>query len=345
MHVHGKEARVNIKKRLSRIAVTVSAGALALAAVGCSTEQPGSDGEASENTEQEQTQDGDVSVGFVISGINGIFAELIDNLQEDADSRGITFTFKEAPDVSEKITAVENFVAAGSDVIILHVDDPTALQPAIAEAQSAGVKIIAYDMDTETSDAFIGVDNHTFGYAIGENAANWINENFDPSEEVAVGVLNYPDFTFLVEREEGILDALSTIAPNSKVVATTKAGYQNEGVDAGETWLQSNPEIKVVVGINDDGVLGLYEAYQTGKNNGDDIGLFAGDALEGALIAIESGGIYRATVSTNLIKTAPKFLDTAVELAETGTVAVHDVEFPLTPITVDNLQDYRDGNL
>ncbi|MFZ1382544.1 MAG: sugar ABC transporter substrate-binding protein [Scrofimicrobium sp.] len=340
---------MSIKRKLTGFVAPLFAGALALTTVGCSTTQPGSGGAEDPASGGEPAsaavENSDISVGFVISGINGIFADLIDILQKDADERGMTFTVKEAPEVSKKITAIENFVASGADVIIVHVDDPSALQPAVSEAQAAGVKIIAYDMDLETSDAFAGVDNHTFGYAIGKNAAEWINANYESSEEVPVGVLNYPDFSFLVEREEGILDALNELAPKAKVVATTKAGYKNEGVDAGETWLQSNPEIRVVVGINDDGVLGLYEAFNAANVGGDEYGLFAGDALDEAIAAIDTDGIYRATVSTNLLKTAPKFIDAAEELAKTGTVKEHDIMFPLTPVTKENLQEYLEGNL
>ena len=35
-----------------------------------------------------------------------------------------------------------------------------------------------------------------------KNAAEWINDNFEENEKVKVGVCNYPDYPFLVTREE-----------------------------------------------------------------------------------------------------------------------------------------------
>ena len=46
-------------------------------------------------------------------------------------------------------------------------------------AEDAGVRFISYDSDIDGTSGFIGIDNHEYGYAIGKNAAEWINDNFE----------------------------------------------------------------------------------------------------------------------------------------------------------------------
>ena len=254
---------------------------------------------------------------------------------------GVTFTAKECPEISDKITGIENFVQSGCDVIICHVTDADALKDAATSAEDAGVRFISYDSDIDGTSGFIGIDNHEYGYAIGKNAAEWINDNFEENEKVKVGVCNYPDYPFLVTREEGILDALKELAPNANVEVTAKAGYTPEGVDVGDAWVQSNKDLNVVVGINDAGVLGVYESFKSAGIKNDKLGMFGGDAVDDALAAIEEGGAFKATVSTNMLKNANYFIDMAVELAKNGKLEEREKLFPLEGITADNVAEYK----
>ena len=179
-----------------------------------------------------------------------------------------------------------------------------------------------------------------YGYEIGKNAADWIKENFKESDEVKVGVCNYPDYPFLVTREEGILKALEELAPNAKVVVSAKAGYTPEGVDVGDAWVQSNPDLNVVVGINDAGVLGVYETFNAAGINGDKLGMFGGDAVDDALAALKEGGTFRGTVSTEMLPNAHQFIDMAIELAEKGKVEERELYFPMKTITTDTVDEF-----
>ena len=266
-------------------------------------------------------EDRDMKVGVVISSLSdAIFAELVQAMQKSADEEGVELVVKECPEVNDKITGIENFVSAGCDVIICHVTDTEALKDAAMAAEDAGVHFFSYDSDIEGTSAFVGVQNYDYGYAIGENAAKWVNENFEEDEEVKVAVCNYPDYGFLIEREEGILAALEELAPNTEVVATAKAGYTPEGIEVGDAWVQSCPDVNVVVGINDAGVLGVYEVFNAADITGDKLGMFGGDATADAISAMEAGGTFRGTVSTSLVDFAPKFIEMSIELCETGTL-------------------------
>ena len=286
----------------------------------------------------------DIKIGFAVSDMSdAFFAHLVQNIQDYADEVGVTLTVKEAPEIIDKITAIENFVESGCDTVICHVTDADALKDAAMSAEEAGVHFISYDSDIEGTDGFIGIDNFEYGYAIAKNAAEWINENLADLEEVKVGVCNYPDYPFLVVREEGILAALEEISPNAKVVVSAKAGYTPEGVDVGDAWVQSNPDLNVVVGINDAGVLGVYEAFKSAGIERDDLAMFGGDAVDDALTALKDGGAFKATVSTNMLKHANMFVDMSIELAQKGELENREVFFPLLPITAENVDEYMES--
>ncbi|MDD3416894.1 MAG: sugar ABC transporter substrate-binding protein [Lachnospiraceae bacterium] len=324
-----------MKKVFRKIVVAALALSMVASLAAC-----GSKEEASGSTEASK----DVKIGFVVSDMSdAFFAHLVQKMEDSAKQQGVTLTVKECPEIRDKISGIENFVSAGCNVIICHVTDADALKDAAMAAEDAGVKFVSYDSDIEGTSGFIGIDNHEYGYAIGKNAAEWINANFDKADTVKVGVCNYPDYPFLVTREEGILDALKELAPNAKVEVSAKAGYTPEGVDVGDAWVQSNKDLNVIVGINDAGVLGVYESFNSAGIKGDKLGMFGGDATDDALKAIQDAESFKATVSTNMLLHADYFINMSVELAEKGKLDNREVLFPLQAITADNVEEYISG--
>lgn len=187
MPIQGKGG--NKMKKMKKMLAAILTGGMVLALAAC-----GSGG-----GESKEEKESDIKIGFVVSDMSdAFFAHLVQELQDYSDEIGVTFTVTEAPEISDKITGIENFVEAKCDTIICHVTDSDALKDAALGAEDAGVHFISYDSDIEGTSGFIGVDNMKYGYEIGKNAADWIKENFEESEEVKVGVCNYPDYPFLV---------------------------------------------------------------------------------------------------------------------------------------------------
>ena len=48
-------------------------------------------------------------------------------------------------DMNKQFTQIDNFIAAGVDLILLNPADPKAVAPAIARAQAAGIPVVAVD--------------------------------------------------------------------------------------------------------------------------------------------------------------------------------------------------------
>ena len=169
-----------MKKIVKKLVAAALALTMVLSMAACSMGD-----EKKESSDSGKKSDGEVKVGFVVSDMSdAFFAHLIKNIEKYAKEEGVTFTAKECPEISDKITGIENFVQSGCDVIICHVTDADALKDAATSAEDAGVRFISYDSDIDGTSGFIGIDNHEYGYAIGKNAAEWINDNFEENEKL-----------------------------------------------------------------------------------------------------------------------------------------------------------------
>jgi len=58
---------------------------------------------------------------------------------------------------------MDNFIAAGVDLILVAADDPHAIAPAVKRAQDAGIPVIAVDVEAEGANATIETDNYQAG--------------------------------------------------------------------------------------------------------------------------------------------------------------------------------------
>ena len=103
--------------------------------------------------------------------------EMIKCLQAYAEDPEIKPFIKElkivstGTDVAAQIGAIDNFINAGYDVILINAVSSTALKPVVERAKRAGVLLISYD-NTIDSDQVIAVneDQHEIGQSDGQMA-------------------------------------------------------------------------------------------------------------------------------------------------------------------------------
>ena len=282
----------------------------------------------------------DITVAYVSSALtNQVFRDQMTALEAYAEEIGINFVYTAESANSGKITACENYIAMGVDVLMVHVGDAELFRPVMEEAQAAGIKWFSYDTNIEGSDAYYGWKNYDLGYAIGRNAAEWVNANYNEGDELNAISCNYPPFSFLIEREQGYLDAIEELCvAEVEWIADAQAGFVDEGVTAGENFLQLGKDINLIVGINDSGLVGVYEAFDAAGYKPDNLGFFGCDSDPEALKLIADGTIYKGTINTGLVKLAPDFLDICVDLANDTGGGEHWGDFIL--ITDDNVHEF-----
>jgi len=283
----------------------------------------------------------DITVAYVTGALTTqIFRDQVQALQAYSDQIGIKFLYTAEEETSAQITACENYISMGVDVLMVHVGDAQTFTDIMKEAQAAGVKWFSYDTNIEGSDAYYGWKNYDLGYAIGKNASEWVNKTFTADETIYAASNNYPSLPFLIEREQGYKDAINELC-KCKVEWVTEAvgGTTDNGVTAGENYLQCGYKLNLVVGINDSGLVGVYQAFDAAGYGNDKVAIFGCDSDPEALDAIAADTIYRGTVNTGLVKLAPDFINICVDLANGKEGGEHWGDF--TAITIDNVADFQ----
>ncbi len=239
---------------------------------------------------------GAIKVGMTVQSIsNPIWAGICTETQKAIEADGGQLTYAACDsNINTQIQQIENFVSNGVDVIVCHPADPEGVESALKAAREAGVKVISWDDELENCDLAYVIKNYELGKMIGEEAAKWINEKCDGKAEVVV--LDWPQLPILLERGNGIVDAIKENAPNAKIVAQQPAIDAAGGQSAMETILQAHPNVKVVACIGGGGAVGANEAAKAAQLISDDFGIFAADATEQEMEAIRNNEGNRVSV-------------------------------------------------
>lgn len=228
-------------------------------------------------------------------------------------------TWDSQVDVERQIQGIENFVASGADIIIICVFDPPSVASALEEAADSGVRIVQYAgrQAAEFGGVTISIEDEDLGRTAGEYAAQLINDEFGGTANVAI--LDFPDAPQVVIRAEAIAEQLTTLT-DAIIVGNFLGGTTENGLQSMETALQANPEINVVVSINDAGALGAYEVLDAAGRTREDTIIVGIDADPSALELINSGTMYRGTVDTAPVETGVMAGNAAVKLLAGGTL-------------------------
>ena len=266
------------------------------------------------------------------------FIKMIDGMKEEAKEMNIEFTVHDGKyQAQPQIDIMETLIVQKVDAIILSANDPVALQPYVDKAKEAGIKVITANVEMKNADAHISLVEYDYGFTGGVIAGKYIKEHLDGEAEVAV--LAFTQVPAVIERVRGLKEGILSLAPNAKFVFETDAYTRELGMNAIETALQSNPDLNVVVGINDDAVLGAYEAMTAAGRTGDDVILVGLDAVDEAILKIKEGGIYRGTVDIAPFDSGEIIIKTTIEVIKNGPIE-EMIKFPMNTITVDNVNDY-----
>lgn len=291
-------------------------------------------------------KDGDgLKIGLAVQSLsNQVWAQQADEITARAKADGNSVTVVDCKEnANTQMDQLENFISAGTDVIIVQPQDPDAIEEICRQAREEGIAVICWDEEMENSDINWVIENYDLGYEIGTQAAEWINDKFgDKGCEVAV--LGYPQTPILLERENGILDSLEKIAPNAKVVSNQPAIDTTEGLNAMETILQSNPDVKVVCCIGGGGAAGANEALKGhyGSEVPDDVGIFSTDLTDETVASMEAGEFNRMVVAItgNAKVCGDEVYDLTIDFVE-GNVKDQNVYRELIPVTIDNLDEMK----
>lgn len=207
-----------------------------------------------------------VKIGLIALDDSVPFSKLVsDSVKEQAEIAGVELVFCDSKlDAAVALECARNFATQG-------VQGYLNFQPVADAAQSIcdtgpDVPVIAIDIEQgDCQTAFMGANNSRAGFVAGEGLGSYMKENFDCAydayislEDLGVGEVN--DL-----RMNGIREGFASVCGEIANERVLDAGRQDLALTKFADTLTALPgaETIVVVGINDDSVLGALAAART----------------------------------------------------------------------------------
>ena len=234
----------------------------------------------------------------------GIYRIVADPARIEAERRGYEWVEGSANgDCEKQVQDIEGFVAAGvSAIVFLPLCGIEPYLPVVQSAKDAGIVVVGYSTAVPGGDASIVYANVDGARAVAAEALRWLEEDFTGDPETFSWAL----FTFdqcgvaCTDRTDPIRRIITEATGVAPLEAESVA--EASGLEATETFLQADPGLNMVIGINDGGALGAYQAFvaqieQDGRDPGE---VFVGgmdgqnEALE-LLAGADEHGIYRVS--------------------------------------------------
>lgn len=269
--------------RAAKAAACIAVASLALAACGDSDEaegsateperastEPADDAPASEEfVEFREAEPGGgegMKIGLIALDDSIPFSKLVsDSVKEQAEIAGAELVFCDSKlDAAEALECARNFATQG-------VQGYLNFQPVADAAQSIcdtgpDVPVIAIDIEQgDCQTAFMGANNSRAGFVAGEGLGNYMQENFQCEHDAYISLEDLGVGEVNDARMGGIREGFTSVCGEINNERVLDAGRQDLALTKFADTLTALPDAEriIVVGINDDSVLGALAAART----------------------------------------------------------------------------------
>ena len=167
-----------------------------------------------------------------------------------------------------QVDMIEQMTQRGVDAILISPVDPQVIKAACEEAMAKGIFVLIQGQERETvpwSTANFGYNEKQMGTLTGEIAAAGVKEKYPGIKKIKLAVLGDPGWASSDIRMGGAKEAFMNNLPgvDVEIVVDYIMGSTIEtATNVIESALQQHPDLRAVVGINDDAAIGSVGAMQ-----------------------------------------------------------------------------------
>ena len=239
-------------------------------------------------------------------------------------------------DLGKQVTQIDNFIAAGVDLILLNPGDPKAIGPAIKKAQAAGIIVVAVDTAAEGADATVTTNN----VQAGEIACQYVADKLGGKGDVIIE--NGPQVSAVIDRVVGCKNVFAKY-PGLKILSNDQdgKGSREGGLTVTQGYLTRFSKIDAIFAINDPQAIGTDLAARQQQRSGIIISSVDGAPdIEAALKDPASPQI-QASASQDPFFMARRAVQVGVGILD-GQKPASTVELlPSKLVTRDNIAEYK----
>lgn len=295
----------------------------------------------------------DVVVGFAQQQLQApYFAAMQVRAEEIAAEQGFTLLFQAAnKDPAIQMNQMQSMMAQGADVLVVNATSVKGQKPMMTQIAS---KIPVTYIDTSvpgTGMTSVQSNNLTIGRESGKITAKRFLDMGKKS--ITMVILTGPATDEFVgpNRRQGFLDGLKEGGLEYEIKAEQPGDYaQDKGQVAAENMLAGNPDIDLILGLNDSMALGAYNVVSTKEQYKNVYVAASADGQKEALALIKQGGCDGRYISTGLNSpslAAEEALQISIDVA---TGKTKPADYPPESFTeavgigCQNIDEYYDPN-
>jgi ribose transport system substrate-binding protein len=281
-------------------------------------------------------------IGYVTNyGTHEWYKNVINGMQARAAQLGITLEVKDANlDMNKEVSAAEDFMAEGVDVLVLTPVNEDGVVPLVRRAKEANVPLVMEGNPVKGMTTMVAICDYDTGYFAGVAAGTYAKDHFDSAAKVMnVGL---PLLSATVLRSHGFMDGLKTIVPNASLVNDIDGGGNPDtALAASAAALAKNADINIIYGINDSSAQGGLQAWKASGRSQDKL-LVVGTGSEGLgfINSMNTEPSYQIEAAMFPEKEGYSVIDTAVKLFNGEKVPEHVVSPSAAIIGKDGWQKY-----
>ena len=167
-------------------------------------------------------------------------------------------------DLNKDVTAMETFIASGTDIIFLDAADSEAIAPTVKKALDAGVTVVGVDAGAKGAPVNLTVDHTAAGRIACQYLADYLGHKGN------VVIIDSVPMVAIAQRVEGCKEAIGQY-PDMTILSADQRGdgSRDSGLKVMQTLLTRFPDVQGVFSINDQMAIGAdLAAKQLGREGG-----------------------------------------------------------------------------
>jgi ABC-type sugar transport system substrate-binding protein len=243
-----------------------------------------------------------VTVGFSQVGAESAWRTAeTKSIKDEAARRGVDLRFSDGQQKQEnQIRALKSFVAQGVDAIVLAPIVETGWEPALLEAQEAGIPVVLVDRGVKVSDESLYTTLIASDFIEeGRMAARWLVEQTGGDCRI-VELQGTVGSAPALDRKKGFEEIIAQ-HPGMTIIKSQSGDFTRaKGKEVMEAFIKAEGEnIDAVYAHNDDMAIGAIQALKdAGMQPGDGVLVISIDGVRAAFEAMVAGEL-NATVECN----------------------------------------------
>jgi ribose transport system substrate-binding protein len=237
-------------------------------------------------------------------------------------------------DLNKQFTQIDNFIAAGVNMILVNATDAKAILPAVKRAQAAGIVVVAVDVAAAGADATVQTNN----VQAGQIACQYIVDKLGGKGDVIIQ--NGPQVSAVTDRVKGCKEVFAK-ASGIKVLSDDQdaKGSREGGLNVMQGHLTRFPKIDAVFAINDPQAIGTDLAAKQLNRTG--IVITAVDGAPDIEGALKGNTMVQASASQDPYMMAQIAVQTGVDIMNGKKPADPMILMESKLITRDNVAQYK----